>query len=118
MRHEALRNAEGLLQVLRTGRSGAQKPARCPAVPRVVAALQRFRSEVLSSKLECHSADPFCGSNLDGFAVSSTDLAYRAIALRECDTKHFETLKGCYKCYAQAGLVLRSRLDAPLFHGL
>lgn len=67
----------------------------------------------------CYAATPACVStNHDKTVVSAEQIANRAIAARQCDTKTFTTKGRCQLCFRTAQLPLRARYDAVLFHGL
>ena len=67
----------------------------------------------------CYSATPSCqSSNHEKNLVSAEQLADRAIAKLQCNTKSFNTRGSCARCFDRASLPLISRYDGDLFHGI
>jgi len=67
----------------------------------------------------CVTANPSCDAgDTDRFAVAAGVLAQRAISIPGCDTKTSPSKAACIRCYRDAKLPLKARLDLKLFHHL
>lgn len=103
------------LSVLSASTTLALDDACIPAQDAVDNGLPDLISDSVSNAAGCAPAGEY---GQDIFAVSSGQIADRAIAKRKCMTKTFTKRGACNGCFKSAKALLKIRFSGDLFHGV